>query len=263
MKKLLSVALTVLLVASLATACAPKAKEAQGSTEVPPGEQPSGLVLRDGTYSEKGEADERGWVPEITVTVSGGKITDVVYDEVTGLKKSEDTGYHEYFKSQKNVDLLAVYDGLQKDLAAKQDVEKVDAVAGATATYNVFKELAAEALATAKNGDSYADGTYKAVGTEDERGWTPNISITVKEGKINAVVYDEVSSKTFKNKSKDEAYRKLFMDLKKVDIVAAYQALQKSLVEKQDAAAVDAYAGATHAVDAFKELAAKVIEQAK
>lgn len=261
MKKTLSIALIVVLMLSLAVGCAPKAAPAAPAAAEAP--QAAAAAFKDGTYTAKGEADERGWVPEITVTVKDGKIADVKYDETTGLKKSQDEAYKKAFMDQKQVDLLKVYAEMQNGLIEKQDITKVDAVTGATGSFESFKALAAKALEGAKDGDKYKDGDYKAAGTEDERGWTPMVSINVKEGKIAAVTYDEVSSKQFSNKSTDAAYREAFKKNKNVDIVAAYEALQKSLIEKQDPTKVDAYAGATHAYDSFVALAAKALEQAK
>lgn len=259
MKKLLSLALVTLLIISLAVGCAPKSEPATNTDPTPT--ETEAAAFKDGTYTAKGDADERGWAPEITITVKDGKITEVKYDEVSGMKKSADTAYHKNFMDKNKVDLLAAYKTIQDSLVASQDVAKIDGYTGATHAADSFKALAAEALKDAKEGDKYKDGSYKAVGTADERGWTPQATITVAEGKITAAVYDEVSNKTFVNKSQDAGYISRFKEQKNVDIVAAYQALQSSLVAKQDPAQVDAYTGATHAYDSFVALAKKALEQ--
>lgn len=109
---------------------------------------------------------------------------------------------------------------------------------------------------------AFKDGTYTEKGKTDERGWTPEIEITIKDGKIAAVRYDETSADN-KKKSEDAGYKDAFMKSQKVDLVAAYEALQNSLIEKQDAAKVDAYTGASSTSGTFVELATKALGQAK
>ncbi|MGE5630507.1 MAG: FMN-binding protein [Caulobacteraceae bacterium] len=165
MKKLLSITLIVVLVVALAVGCAPKAAEpaaapapttTEQATPAPTTTEQAAPAtteagFKDGTYTAKGTADERGWTPEITITVSGGKITDVKYDELSGdKKKSTDAEYGDAFKKAKNIDIAAVYDTLQKSLVEKQDASKVDTYTGATGASNSFIKLATEALAQAK-----------------------------------------------------------------------------------------------------------------
>lgn len=109
---------------------------------------------------------------------------------------------------------------------------------------------------------AFKDGTYTEKGKTDERGWTPQIEITVKDGKIAAVKYDEFSADN-KKKSEDAGYKDAFKKSKNVDLVAAYEALQNSLVEKQEASKVDAFSGATSTSKTFVELATKALAQAK
>lgn len=258
MKKLLSLALVVILVVALSVGCSSKPAE---QTAAPAPSNAAGL--KDGTYNVKGTTDERGWTPELTITVSGGKITDAKYDETAGALKTQDAEYQKAFKDQKNIDLLAAYKALQDSLIAKQDPTKIDAFSGATGSSTNFITLATEALKNAKDGDKYKDGEYSAKGAEDERGWTPTVSISVKDGKIATAAYDEVSSKAFRNKSADANYVNTFKQVKNVDLVAAYAALQKSLIDKQDPTKVDAFTGATSASTSFIDLAKKAVDQAK
>ncbi len=166
MKKTLSIALIVVLVLALAVGCAPKAAPAAAepaaapaATEAPAAtpaatEQPAAAAgaFKDGTYTEKGKADERGWTPQIEITVKDGKIAAVVYDEFAadGKKKSEDAGYKDAFLKNGKVDLVKAYESLQNSLVEKQDASKVDAFSGATGTSTTFVELATKALAQAK-----------------------------------------------------------------------------------------------------------------
>ncbi|MFA7573240.1 MAG: FMN-binding protein [Lutispora sp.] len=257
MKKLLSLALIVVLVVAMTVACAPKTEPAAA----PPAANEA--AYKDGTYTAKGDTDERGWTPEITVVVKDGKVSEVKYDEVRGLYKSEDAEYHKAFKDAKNVDIVAVYKQFGEALVAAQDSEKVAAVSGATGSFTNFKELTAEAIAKAKDGDKLKDGSFKAMGEEDERGWTPFVSVTVAEGKITAASYDEVSSKAFVNKTEDEGYKANFKQIKNVDLVAAYEKFGTDLIAAQDVAKVDATGGASHSGETFKALAEKALSQAK
>lgn len=258
MKKFLALTLTMILILTIAVGCATKTE-----TPAPAPAPNSEAAYKDGTYTVKGDTDERGWTPEVTVVVKNGKVSEVKYDEVRGMYKSEDTEYHKNFKDAKNVDLLETYKKFGENLVAAQSADKVDTVTGATGSFTNFKALAAEAMEKAKDGDKLKDGDFKAIGKEDERGWTPFVTITVKEGKIDSASYDEVSSNAFVYKTEDEGYKANFMNIKKVDLVAAYGKFGTELIEKQDPAQVDATGGATHSGETFIELAKKALEQAK
>lgn len=257
MKKLLSLTLVAVLVVAMAAGCAPKTEPAAA----PPAANEASY--KDGTYTAKGDTDERGWTPEITVVVKDGKISEVTYDETRGMYKSEDAEYIKSFKDAKNVDVVETYKQFGEALVAAQDSEKVAAISGATGSFTNFKTLAAEAIAQAKDGDKLKDGSFKASGTEDERGWTPFVTIKVEEGKITAAAYDEVSSKAFVKKTEDEGYKASFKQVKNVDVVAAYAKFGTDLVAAQDVAKVDATGGATHSGENFKALAEKALSQAK
>jgi len=261
MKKILSLALVVVLVVAMAAGCAPKNEPAAA----PPANEPAteDAAYKDGTYTAKGEADERGWTPEVTVVVKDGKIVEAKYDEARAMNKSEDAEYIKSFKDAKNVDIVAVYKQFGEALVAAQDAEKVAAVSGATGSFTNFKALAAEAIAQAKDGDTLKDGSYKAVGKTDERGWTPYVTITVAEGKITAATYDESSSTAVVYKSQDENYKASFMKNKNVDVAAAYEKFGKDLVDAQDITKVDVTGGATHSGENFKALVEKALSQAK
>ena len=95
----------------------------------------------DGTYVGFSSADERGNVGYAKITVSGGKITDAVLADLQ-VKTSDNYQY------QQSLDAWAT---LEQSLVTTQDVTKVDAVAQATGTSNLFKEAATAALEKAKN----------------------------------------------------------------------------------------------------------------
>lgn len=105
-------------------------------------------TLTDGTFNAEGEPDERGWKGTIEITVEGGKITTVNYDEVNdkGAKKSEDTEYAKSMKDASGVTPAEAFQQLETSLTETQDVDAVEAVTGATDSSNRFKNLAKEAL---------------------------------------------------------------------------------------------------------------------
>ena len=251
MKKVSEVALIAILGITLTTGC---------TTSKPTTTEP--VILKDGTYTATSYSEDRNWMPEMTISVVDGKITNLKFDECTAMKKSEDIEYQNSFKVQKDIDLLEVYASLQDKLVKTQDAAKLETVAGATQTTENLKSLAAEALKDAKDGEKYKDGSYTAKGPVDERYWTPTVAITVKDGKISTVKYDEVSSRIYKYKSLDPAYISRFKELKEVDLLAVYDLLQKSLLEKQDPSKVDTVTGATSSSASFIEIAKKVIEKA-
>lgn len=253
MKKVSELALIAILGITITTGCT-------GQSSKPTTTKP--IILKDGTYTATSYSEDRTWMPEMTISVIDGKISNLKFDESTAMKKSEDLEYQNSFKTQNDIDLLEVYTSLQDRLIKTQDITKLDTVAGATKTAENLKLLATEALKDAKDGEKYKDGRYTSKGLMDERYWTPNVAITVKDGKIATVKYDEVSSRIFKYKSHDEAYIARFKDLKKVDLVVVYDLLQKSLIEKQDPSKIDSITGATSTSASFIEIAKKVIEKA-
>lgn len=129
--------------------------------------------------------------------------------------------------------------------------------------------LAVAALATtmfvgcgSKEEAGLKDGTYKAQGEKDDKGNTASIEIEVKDGKIATVKYDEVSEEGV-SKLDNEQYNTNMKAKSGTNPIEAFPALEKSLVEKQDVAAVDTVTGATHTSENFKTLAEEALKSAK
>lgn len=255
MKKLIYFVFTMLLIITLTTGCT------ENSTKPTSTGEP--IVLKDGTYSATGQADQMGWVPEMSITITNGKVTNVIYDEMTAMRKTENIEYQKNWKSQNKIDLLTVYGTLQNTLMKNQDISKLDAIAGATKTVENFKALAEEAIKSATVDNQLKDGNFSATGIKDEKSWTPSIEMTIKDGKISAVKYDEVSSKVYKYKSHDKAYIAKFKEQSKLDLLEVYGSLQKSLIEKQNPSKVDSIAGASQTYDKFVKLTSQVLEKAR
>lgn len=101
-------------------------------------------TLKDGTYKSQYSApDSHGWTDYVEITVSSGKITKVNYDALKdGLKKSEDKDYQTAMKDGGSKTWPSdFYPKLSSQLVDKQDIDKVDVVAGATTSSNDFKKL--------------------------------------------------------------------------------------------------------------------------
>lgn len=103
------------------------------------------------TASEK-DFDEHGWKAQVSITYENGKITKVVYEELNkdGKKKSEDTQYNTQMKAKSGVSMVEAAQKLSDSLVASGDVNKVEAVTGATTTTAKFKALAQQAMAMRK-----------------------------------------------------------------------------------------------------------------
>ena len=112
--------------------------------------------LNDGVFAGKSSADDRGAWGEVTITVSGGRVTGCVFitRQKDGTVKAEDYGkvngeisnadYYE--KAQLAVRAMQQY---AKQYAESGKLAAVDAIAGATIAYDQFVEAAGEALALA------------------------------------------------------------------------------------------------------------------
>lgn len=229
---------------------------------------PSAGALKDGIYNAvEDKFDDHGWKGMATVVVKGGKVTAAFFDEINqdGMLKSFDTEYNPKMKGVSGAYPMEAYQALQKDLVAKQSADKVDAVTGATSSSEGFKELMGKALSgspVAANG-TYADGLYKAVDKDfDERGWRGASAVIIEDGKIVSAFFDEYNKDAL-YKSADADYAKNMEDKSGTTPSKATEALTKSLMEKQDAAAVDAVTGATGTYEGFKALMADALSHAK
>lgn len=114
----------------------------------------------------------------------------------------------------------------------------------------------------AATGTQLVDGVYTAsYDNFDSYGWKAQVEIEVKESKIANVKFDYVN-KDGALKSKDEAYKAAMEPVAKISPEKAFNELQAALVTSQDAATVQAVAGATVSSNDFLALAAKALEAA-
>jgi len=105
------------------------------------------------------------------------------------------------------------------------------------------------------------DGVYYAEEDSfDTHGWKGMMTLTVKNGKITEVFYDEVS-KSGELKSLNNSYSQMMKSVSKVAPKEAAEKLSSSLVAKQDPAKVDAVTGATDSSVRFRALAQKALKE--
>ena len=152
----------------------------------------------DGTYTAQTEATEGGDYNYSTVTIEDGKITDVVWDEITGgASKRELSSNGQYvmkpiWKTQS--ESLGTY-VVENQTTAGIANEKgyTDVVSGVSINIAGFVDLANQALAKASGSISLKDGTYTAQTEATESGDYNYSTVTIKDGKITNVVWDEIT----------------------------------------------------------------------
>lgn len=107
---------------------------------------------KNGAFSAKeSKADGRGYIAEIKITVKGGQIAKIDYNESkAGKSKWSDSAYNASMKKVSGVSWAEAVQALENDLIKKQATEKLDVVSGATELSARFKELAEQALKRAK-----------------------------------------------------------------------------------------------------------------
>lgn len=273
MKKIIAAVVCVLLVAMLLAGCSSSNQSQQQQQQQQPQKQqqaqPSQETLKDGVYyAEAKDFDDHGWKPMATVIVKDGKITNVFFDYINkdGKLKTFDAEYAKNMKAKTNTTPLDAATALANSLISKQKVDEVDAVTGATHTVQDFKTIVAEALKNPVTSQGqYKDGLYKAIEKEfDDHGWKAMVAVIVKDGKISSVFWDEINKDDNTNyKLSNADYAKNMEAQTKMTPTKAYEALSKSLIEKQDPAAVDKVTGATHTTEKFKTMVSEALSFAK
>jgi major membrane immunogen (membrane-anchored lipoprotein) len=108
----------------------------------------------DGMHTGKSSEDENGAYGEVTIIIEGGKVADCAYVtwQKDGTIKGEDYGkvngeisnQDYYDKAQLAVEAMSTY---ASQFAETGDLAKVDAVSGATNSYDQFREAVEDALA--------------------------------------------------------------------------------------------------------------------
>ncbi|MDR3160921.1 MAG: FMN-binding protein [Spirochaetaceae bacterium] len=120
---------------------------------------PGTSSMKDGYYTaESSSFDHHGWKEFVTIRVSNGRIVMVEYNakNLSGFMKSWDMEYTRLMKETTGTypnEYTRIY---AMALLNSQDVADIDALAGATASYQAFVLLARKAVEKAQAGDTAA-----------------------------------------------------------------------------------------------------------
>ena len=138
MKRIFSGLLPALLLAVLLAGCG-------GATK-----------LQDGYYTAQALEFNHGWKEYITIMVKGGKIVSVEYnaENPSGFIKSWDNAYMQNMLHSNGTypnEYTRYYAG---QFLEGQGKDEIDALTGATSSYNSFQKLMAAVLEQAQEGDS-------------------------------------------------------------------------------------------------------------
>lgn len=153
----------------------------------------------DGTYVAETEGfDQNGFINTVSLTIAGGKITEVTWDAYNkdGEYKSvlSADGAYEMTEDgptwQEQAIAIAdfVVQNQTTDAIYVDENGKTDSVASVSISVKVFIELVKNCLVQSSP-KSLVDGIYTAVGTETN-GYTGVVTIVVENGAITSVVWD-------------------------------------------------------------------------
>ena len=137
MKRMIAVLVSLLLTASLLTAC---------------GGQPK---LQDGYYTAQMSEFSHGWKEYITILVKGGSILSVEYnaENASGFIKSWDNAYMQTMLHAQGTYPNEYTRGYANQLLERQGEGGIDAITGATSSHTSFQILAQAVLEQARKGD--------------------------------------------------------------------------------------------------------------
>ncbi len=112
--------------------------------------------LQDGYYTAQASAFSHGWKEYITILVKSGNIVSVEYnaENASGFIKSWDNAYMQNMLHSNGTypnEYTRYYAG---QLQEGQGEGTIDALTGATSSYNSFQKLSAAVLEQARKGDS-------------------------------------------------------------------------------------------------------------
>ncbi len=141
MKWKLRLSLISLLLLTLLTGCSDKTTE---------------TALQDGYYTAQAAEFSHGWKEYITIMVKGGNIVSVEYnaENASGFIKSWDSNYMQVMLNAQGTypnEYTRYYAGRLQD---GQGQGTIDALTGATSSYNSFQKLSAAVVEQARQGDS-------------------------------------------------------------------------------------------------------------
>ena len=224
---------------------------------------------QDGTFTVKSTTEDEENYGYVTVTVVDGKITDVIWDEITGgASKAELSANGQYvmkpiWKTQSE-SLGAYVVENQTTAGMANDKGYTDVVSGVSINVAGFVDLANQALAKASGNVSLKDGTYTVKSTTEDTENYSYVTITVENGKVTGVVWDEITGGASKAElSANGQYAMKPIWKTQSESLGAY------VVENQttdgilnDSGYTDVVSGVSIYAGGFVELTNKAIEQA-
>ena len=113
-------------------------------------------TLQDGYYTAQAAEYHFGWKEYITIMVKGGSIVSVEYnaENPSGFIKSWDNAYMQTMLHSNGTYPNEYTRYYASQLLERQQEEGIDAISGASSSYNSFQKLAAAVLEQARQGDS-------------------------------------------------------------------------------------------------------------
>ena len=242
------------------------------------------LELKDGTYEAKAEAaDNNGFTDVVTMTVADGKITEVNWEAVgeDGSKKSVLSENGEYVMTEDGLTWKEQAEALANALIENQSLDflqvneqgKTDAVSGVSISIGGFTALAEKCLKEAAGITQtleLKDGTYEAKAeAADNNGFTDQVTMTVKDGKITEVNWEAVGEDGSK-KSVLSENGEYVMTEDGLTWKEQAEALANALIENQsldflqvnEQGKTDAVSGVSISVGGFISLAEKCMNEA-
>lgn len=138
MKRIITMILSLLLLASLLTSCGDQAG------------------LQDGYYTAQVSEFSHGWKEFITILVKGGSIVSVEYnaENASGFIKSWDNAYMQTMLHTNGTYPNEYTRNYASQLLEGQGEGGIDAISGATSSHGTFQVLAQAVLEQARKGDS-------------------------------------------------------------------------------------------------------------
>ena len=235
-------------------------------------EELKGAVFADGTYEAKGEPMD-GFTDQVNMTVKDGKITEVVWESVgeDGSKKSVLSEDGPTWKEQAEAMAAALVENQSLDFAALDEQGKTDAVSGVSISVGGFVNLAEQCMKEAAGITEtpvLQDGTYEAKG-EPADGYTDQVNMTVKDGKITEVVWESVGEDGSKKSVLSESGEYVMTEngptwKEQAEAMAAALVENQSLdfAELNEQGKTDAVSGVSISVGGFVDLAQQCLNQA-
>lgn len=153
-KRTLGIAI-LLSLGVMVSGCGEEKKEAPKTDAKPAAQEVSVDMtgVKDGTFAaDSGKHDQLGY-SHVELTIEGGAITKVVHTgfDKDGKQKDENYGADKPEGVRKKAqNAYKAINSYASQLESKKDLAKVDAIAGATVSYDHFKEAVTKAVEAAK-----------------------------------------------------------------------------------------------------------------